>query len=166
MADSDDTQFPLSPMESTDHTIGGNVLSIDDLYEALDAVLDAADKWYNFGLALNLRETTLMHIEADHGSSDCKTCLRETLSHWLRNSQSTTWQDVIQALCSRSVDQRKIAEDIGRLSCIDSYHVLCKPQCRTVSPLPSIGLKSMLFVSCMQLNPEVSFYQLQPFQSH
>ena len=119
MADSDYTQFPLSPMESTDCTIGGNVLSIDNLYEALDAVIDAADKWYSIGLALNVREPRLRQIQSNYWSSDCKACLREMLSHWLRNGQSTTWQDVIQALCSRSVDQRKIAEDIGRLSCID-----------------------------------------------
>ncbi len=113
MADSGDTQFLFSPVESTDRTIGGNVLSIDNLHDVFDAVIDMADEWYNFGLALKVLEPPLRHIKANHRSSDCKACLRETLSHWLRNGQSTTWQDVIQALCSRSVDQRKIAEDIG-----------------------------------------------------
>ncbi len=120
MANADDTQFPLSPVENTDRTIGGDILSIDDLHDVFDAVIDTADEWHNFGLALKVLEPTLRQIKANHRSSDCKACLRETLSHWLRNGQSTTWQDVIQALCSRCVDQRKIAEDIGRLS----YHMI------------------------------------------
>ncbi len=102
---------------STDRTIGGNVLCIDDLHDVFDAVIDTADEWHNFGLALKVHEPTLRQIKANNGNSDCKACLRETLSHWLRNGQSTTWQDIIRALCSRSVDQRKIAENIGRLSC-------------------------------------------------
>ncbi len=138
MADSSDTQFPLSPVESTDRTIGGNMLSIDDLHDVFDAVIDAANKWYDFGLALKVLEPTLKLIEADRWSSDCKTCLREMLSHWLRNGQSTTWQDITRALCSRSVDQRKIAEDItkniGRLSChikVSNLFLSCKSQCLT-----------------------------------
>ncbi len=94
------------------------VLSIDDLHDVFDAVIDTADKWHNFGLALGVLEPTLKQIKANNGSSDCKTCLRETLSHWLQNGQSTTWQDIIKALCSRSVEMRKIAENIGRLSCL------------------------------------------------
>ncbi|XP_064398622.1 uncharacterized protein LOC135345186 isoform X4 [Halichondria panicea] len=99
---------------STDRTIGGNVLSIDDLHDVFDAVIYTADKWYYFGFALKVDEFTLRQIKANNGNSDCRACLRETLSHWLRNGQSTTWQDIIRALCSRFVDQRKIAENIAQ----------------------------------------------------
>ena len=97
------------------------MLSIDDLHHVLNILIDARHKWYNIGLALNVRELTLRKIRANFQSLECKDvdCLREMLSHWLRNSRSTTWQNIIRALCSRSVDQRKIAENIGRLS----YHI-------------------------------------------
>ncbi len=114
MADSGDTQFLFSPVESTDRTIGGNVLSIDNLYDVFDAVIDVAVLWYNFGLALKVREPTLRQIRANSRNLECTDYLREMLSHWLKNSESTTWQDIIDALCSRSVDERKIAKEIGR----------------------------------------------------
>ncbi len=123
------------------------VLSIDDLYDVLDAVMDTADEWHNFGLALGVLEPTLRHIKADHGNSDCKTCIREMLSHWLRNGQSTTWQDIIRALCSRFVGQRKIAEEIGRrLNChnykliiisIKPFIIISLMQCMSVTMSPS-----------------------------
>ena len=91
------------------------MLSIDNLHDVLNILIDAGDKWYNIGLALNVREPTLRQIRATFRSLGCTDCLREMLSHWLRNSRSTTWQNIVQALCSRSVDQRKLAEDIGRL---------------------------------------------------
>ncbi|XP_064398834.1 uncharacterized protein LOC135345359 isoform X2 [Halichondria panicea] len=106
----------VESMESTDRTTGGNMLSIDDLHHVLNILIDARHKWYNIGLALNVRELTLRKIRANFQSLECKDvdCLREMLSHWLRNSRSTTWQNIIRALCSRSVDQRKIAENIAQ----------------------------------------------------
>ncbi len=112
MANTDDTQFPLSPVESTDRTIAGNVLSIDDLHDVFDTISTAADHWYNIGLALNVDVPTLSQIKAESSNSNR---LQEMLTHWMQSGPSTTWQDIIDALSSQSVE-RSVAEEIGRLS--------------------------------------------------
>ncbi len=91
-----------------------NTVSIEDLNNIFDTIFSIANVWYNFGLALGVRVHTLKRIEVDYFGR-CVECLRETLSEWLQNDESTTWQDVIEALCSQTVGQRKIAKKIGRL---------------------------------------------------
>ncbi len=119
MADSDGTPVvPPSPVENiTDHTLGvsGNSLSPNSLNLVFNFVIEIAFLWFNFGLALGVCVSTMKRIEVDYASTGCRDCLREMLTHWLQNGKSITWQNIIDALCWRSVDQRKIAEEIGTL---------------------------------------------------
>ncbi len=151
MADPDDTPVvPPSPVENTtDPTfkVEGNFLSLYDLNPIFEALIAVAHTWYNLGLALGVHEPTLKEIEADY--SKCRNRLREMLSHWLRNGSSITWQNIVRALCSQSVDQRKFAEEIGTyiiiISCMQtSLFVKCSVYVIDCMCPPTSGLYRIL----------------------
>ena len=76
----------------------------------LDALWDARTKWYVFGLALGVDETTL---DAINGKDD-DTCFRMMISKWLKMAYPRpSWEVLVKALCSPSVGRRDIAEEIA-----------------------------------------------------
>ena len=61
---------------------------IDDLYDIKRELSNVAHKWKDIGLALRLHPDKLKTIQAD--CRDCKSCLCEVLSEWLKKSYNTT----------------------------------------------------------------------------
>ncbi len=81
------------------------------LHELLQATWRASADWYTLGLSLGIDKDQLNIIEKD--AVGCKMCLEKTLTHWLRNDDSPTWQKIVNALCSETVNRRDCAETIG-----------------------------------------------------
>ncbi len=85
---------------------------LDDTYlnEIYQFVLQAASKWFNFGLSLGVDIHQLEDIESC--CHDNQTSLRKMLTHWLRTSPSRTWTDIYTALRSETVQRKDIAKRI------------------------------------------------------
>ncbi len=67
--------------------------------------------WYTLGLSLGIDKDRLKIIEKDAGG--CEMCLKETFNHWISNDDSPTWQKIVNALCSETVNRRDCAGTIG-----------------------------------------------------
>ena len=86
-------------------------LVIEDLHEVLEAVYEVRDKWFSFGLALGIDEPSLRKIESDC-FHDPDACLRKLLSFWLRNCRNPSWDDIVNALRSKIVGHKHVANKI------------------------------------------------------
>ena len=85
-----------------------------------NAIFEARDKWYDIGIELNLSFKTLNVIEKDC-PNDCGRCLTKMLIEWLSSSYPPpTWSDVVDALSSRPVGEKRLAEDIKTKDCTSS----------------------------------------------
>ncbi len=87
---------------------GGSELNLRELLEATWRV--SAD-WYTLGLSLGIDKDQLDIIETD--ANGCKVCREKTLTHWVNNDDSPTWQKIVNALCSETVNRRDCAGTIG-----------------------------------------------------
>ena len=105
-------------------------LTLGDLAEVHQKVYSAQEKWYNFGLALELPPATLDSIRIkfreDHSSR-----LRETLKARLELENRLTWKDIIRAL-------RKLT--VGESNLADQIEGVCNPE------KPSDGEKEFLII--------------------
>ena len=101
---------PLSPYTDT--------LSTSDLATVVNELQEVRDIWFSLGVQLNMPLADLRSIRADFRdkSSDC---LLEMLSVWLTRADPSppSWQRVVDALCSRSIDRPALAEKIRRTYC-------------------------------------------------
>ena len=95
----------LSQSLISDHS--GNTLSSDDLGCVLEGVLDAAAQWYNLGLKLKVRTTTLDSIQEDFTATQHR--LREMLKAWLNTGDNPSWKTLIDALRSPVVGASQLA---------------------------------------------------------
>ena len=86
----------------------GNKLTLDDLGQVMEEVLDVSAQWYHLGLQLKLRAGTLDRIRALF--SDPKHQLLEVLKTWLTTSENTHWKTLIDALRSRAVGASQLAD--------------------------------------------------------
>ena len=74
----------------------------------LNEIHDARTKWYYIGIELKLDVSTLKAIESKY--SDCKDCLREVITKWLKAVQpKPTWRSLVDALRRPVVDESKLA---------------------------------------------------------
>ena len=85
----------------------GNKLTSDDLGCVLEGVLDAAAQWYNLGLKLKVRTTTLDSIQEDFTATQHR--LREMLKAWLTTGDNPSWKTLIDALRSPVVGASQLA---------------------------------------------------------
>ena len=68
------------------------------------------EKWYNFGLQLGVNDKTLDDLDKSEIKSDI--ACRKMFQAWLREKSGGTWNDVISALSSCSVDESDLAESL------------------------------------------------------
>ena len=82
----------------------------------LNEIHDARTKWYYIGIELKLDVSTLKAIESKY--SDCKDCLREVITKWLKAVQpKPTWRSLVDALRRPVVDESKLAAVIEGKYC-------------------------------------------------
>ncbi len=85
-------------------------LTIADMREVKSAVYDARAKWRAIGLELGISKDDLDCIE----KSDIDRCLEEMLALWLRRPRmNPSWESLVGALKSATVDRMDVAEEIG-----------------------------------------------------
>ena len=103
----------LSQSLISDHS--GNKLTSDDLGCVLEGVLDAAAQWYNLGLKLKVRTTTLDSIQEDFTATQHR--LREMLKAWLNTGDNPSWKTLIDALRSPLVGASQLAAALETKYC-------------------------------------------------
>ena len=87
-------------------------LSVDDLAAVQRKVYAAKTEWYNLGLELGLRFSTLDSIDARY-SNDPSRCFCQVLKEWLKGiNPPPTWHAMVNALKSPTVAQSHLAEQI------------------------------------------------------
>jgi len=74
--------------------------------------------WYNIGLQLDIPHTTLDCFKQDY--SDQSDLMREVLKHWLDTAVDPppTWEAVVTALNSPTVDKKKLADQLKSKYCV------------------------------------------------
>ena len=81
----------------------------------LDALWDVRTKWYFFGLALGIDETSL---DAINGKDD-DACFRMMISKWLKLCDpQPSWEILVRALCSPSVGRKDLATAVAVKYCV------------------------------------------------
>ena len=88
--------------------LSGNKLTLDDLGQVIEEVLDVSARWYHLGLKLKVKTGTLDMIRVLF--SDPKGQLLEVLKTWLTTSENTHWKTLIDALRSRVVGASQLAD--------------------------------------------------------
>ena len=73
--------------------------------------------WYSIGLQLDIPHTTLDCFA--HDNSNPKDSMREMLKYWLKKTVDPppTWEAVVTALRSRTVDEQSVAEQLESKYC-------------------------------------------------
>jgi len=113
-------------------------LSVDDLAEVQRKLYAVKTEWYNLGLELGLRVSTLDSINARYNGNPSQ-CFRQVLKDWLQGVEPPpTWQAMVDALKSPTVAQYQVALSM-------------QPQASTSAQLhpPSLGLYDYLL--CVHL---------------
>lgn len=73
----------------------------------VNTLTEASDRWYQIGIQLDISSHTLKSIQKEHRED--KDRLVFMLEHWITNGKEVTWESVINALISPSVERRSIA---------------------------------------------------------
>jgi len=98
--------------------IHNSILSLDtdELHDVLKALKDCRALWEDIGIALHIKFGKLEEIKSAH-SSDLNTCLRSTMSEWLRKNYMTekfgdpSWRLLVKAVRDFN---KGVAERIAR----------------------------------------------------
>ena len=90
-------------------------LSVDDLGIVRNEIFDASPKWYDVGLELKVSVATLDSIRDQFG--DPKDCFREALKCWLKSTLKPTWRVLVDALRSRTVGEKQLADNLEAKHC-------------------------------------------------
>ena len=88
--------------------LSGNKLTLDDLGQVMEEVLDVSAHWYHLGLQLKVRIGTLESITVRFPYPERQ--LLEMLKTWLTTSENTSWKTLIDALRSRAVGASQLAD--------------------------------------------------------
>ena len=86
------------------------MLTLDDLGQVLEELMGMCTEWYYLGLQLKVRTETLETIKAQF--SDSTHLLLEMLKVWLTTSDNTSWKTLTDALRSRIVGERWLADHL------------------------------------------------------
>ena len=115
--------------------LSGNKLTLDDLGQVMEEVLDVSAQWYHLGLQLKVRTGTLDNIQAQF--SDPKRQLLEMLKTWLTTSDNTSWKTLTDALRSRSVGASQLAGVLEtKYSLVEGTEVDSQPETNITPPHP------------------------------
>lgn len=93
-------------------------LTIDDLGTLSNKLHGIRAKWKQFGLQLGVDTGTLDGIEYEFRNPG--NCLMETLKQWLKTHPQPTWEAVIQALQSSSVNEKQLGSSLETEYCSDT----------------------------------------------
>ena len=89
-----------------------NAPSIPQLCEELERV---TPKWKIFGIQLGIPSWKLECIEKENHKDGCQACLLKVLEYWYRNpSKPCSWKTVIAVLCTKSVAENALAEELNK----------------------------------------------------
>ena len=86
---------------------------MDDLGEVYTKFFGARDKWFNIGLALGIKFSTLKSIKTRE-QHDNDECLREMLAHRIQSGGPLTWADLSGCLRHPTVERNDLANDIDQ----------------------------------------------------
>ena len=109
----------LTPWKSFDKItsqLAGQQLSENDLRMLMEELSNISVKWNDIGLQLGVSIGTLNAIKKDCNSTS--DCLRETLTTWLKTCPSPTWNNMVDALRSKTVGEMNLAADLEQ-----KYHL-------------------------------------------
>ena len=96
--------------------LSGNKLTLDDLGQVMEEVLDVSAQWYHLGLQLKVRTGTLDRIRTQF--PDPRDQLLEVLKTWLTTSDNTSWKTLTDALRSRSLGASQLASILETKYCV------------------------------------------------
>ena len=96
--------------------LSGNKLTLDDLGQVMEEVLDVSAQWYHLGLQLKVRTGMLDRIRTQF--SDPRDQLLEMLKTWLKTSDNTSWKTLTDTLRSRSVGATQLAGVLETKYCL------------------------------------------------
>ena len=126
-------------------------LSVDDLADVQRKLYAVKTDWYNLGLELGQRVSTLDSIDTKY-NNDPSQCFRHVLKEWLKGvNPPPTWQAMVNALKSPTVAQPQVAEQIQTEL----------PSARSMQPLPPHPL-SPQSLSLEPVSPESPSTPTQP----
>ena len=92
--------------------VGSSHPKLPDLIEHVGSFVST--KWFNLGLRLGVSSNILDRIEQD-GGRECGSACRKMFQAWLSNNSKGTWNDVITALKSNSVNENGVAEELEKM---------------------------------------------------
>ena len=92
-------------------------LSLDDLGEVLEELLQVRSKWYYVGIKLKVPVDTLEGIKTQY--DDPMDQLREMLKPWLKRAAKSqpTWSVLVEMLRSSLVEEPKMADELEAKHC-------------------------------------------------
>ena len=96
--------------------LSGNKLTLDDLSQVQEEIVDVSAQWYHLGVQLKMRPGTLDRIRVQF--SDPRYQLLEMLKTWLSTSDNTSWKTLTDALRSRSVEASQLAGVLEKKYCL------------------------------------------------
>ena len=70
-----------------------------------------SDEWQQLAIQLNLNQDSVRRIELNNPRNTLG-CCRDTFSEWLRKELDPSWDKIIEALKTQSVDQPRLARDL------------------------------------------------------
>ena len=109
--------FPhLSKISVSYFDLSGNKLTLEDLGQVMEEVLDVSVQWYHLGVQLKVRTGTLDRIRTQF--HDPRDQLLEMLKTWLTTSDNTSWKTLTDALRSRSVGASQLAGVLETKYCL------------------------------------------------
>ena len=86
-----------------------------DLSAVRNELHDVRTKWFDIGVELKVKTSTLKSIEAKY--DDPKDCLREVITEWLKAGDHATWKSLVDALRTRVIDEPKLATELEAKYC-------------------------------------------------
>ena len=79
---------------------------------AINALHSLCDKWYKIGVQLEVPISNLNNIARNSLDSLCN-----TLDYWMRNNPSPSWSELVDALGTPSVGEKRLAKEIKEKYC-------------------------------------------------
>ena len=97
--------------------IGQNVLTLNELYGVLNELHVVKAKWHDLGGSLKVKEFILAAIRVEFRDIP-NDCLREMLSHWLKQvNPRPCWSAIVASLRMSIVDEPQLAQTLEAKYC-------------------------------------------------
>ena len=85
-------------------------LSIEDLKEVMEELVEAKNMWFEIGIQLDVPINTLDSIK--HDERETSKCYSKMLQEWLRNGKSRSWEALAEALGTATVNHSSMKQRI------------------------------------------------------